>query len=145
MITSFLENFNYSYIFIILAVTYALQLLLTGWQAKRFYRRLREYRKDGLISIGLSGGKWSGRTYAVLVVDKDLNILKAGKLSGMTVFSQLKNIDELIGLNARDVLDENNLFQMKKKLLEAFRSAAKAYFDESGEPVSETKINQSIS
>jgi DNA-binding transcriptional regulator of glucitol operon len=81
----------------------------------------------------------------VLVVDKDLNILKAGKLSGMTVFSQLKNIDELIGLNARDVLDENNLFQMKKKLLEAFRSAAKAYFDESGEPVSETKINQSIS
>jgi DNA-binding transcriptional regulator of glucitol operon len=145
MITSFLENFNYSYIFIILAVTYALQLLLTGWQAKRFYRRLREYRKDGLISIGLSGGKWSGRTYAVLVVDKDLNILTAGKLSGMTVFSQLKNIDELIGLNARDVLDENNLFQMKKKLLEAFRSAAKAYFDESGEPVSETKINQSIS
>ncbi|MDF1520311.1 MAG: transcriptional regulator GutM [Brevefilum sp.] len=145
MISSFLENFNYSYIFIILAVTYALQLLLTGWQAKRFYRRLRELRKDGLLSIGLSGGKWSGRTYAVLVVDKNLDIINAGKLSGMTVFSQLKTIDEVIGLNARDLLEESRQFEIKKKLLEAFRNAAKAYFDESGEPVSETKINHSIS
>ncbi len=145
MLTSFFEDFNFSYIFIILAASYALQLLLTGWQAKRFYRRMKELRKEGLISIGMAGGKWSGRTYAVLVVDEDLQIVNAGKLSGMTVFSQFKTINELVGLNARDVLDENKDFSLKKKLLQAFRNAAKQYFNESGEPVSEVKENQPIS
>ena len=140
-----LENFNYTYIFLILAASYALQLLLTGWQAKRYFRRIKELRKDGLLSVGLAGGKWSGRTYAVLVVDDAFNIIHAEKLSGMTIFSNLKSIDEFLGLNVHDVLDENREFSVKKKLLTAFRNAAKAYFDENGEPVSEIKLVNPVS
>jgi glucitol operon activator protein len=128
------SDFNYAYIFIILAVAYALQLLLTGWQAKRFFRRLKELRRDGTLSIGLSGGKWSGRIYAVLVVDDDMNIIHAGELSGMTIFSQLKLVDGLVGLNARELLDETRDFPVKKKPLTAFRNAAKEFFNEVGEP-----------
>lgn len=142
---TFFENFNYAYIFLILAASYALQLLLTGWQAKRYFRRVKELRKDGLLSVGLAGGKWSGRTYAVLVVDEDFKILHAEKLSGMTIFSQLKSVDEFLGLNVQEVLDETREFSVKKKLLSAFRNAAKAYFDENGEPVSEVKMVNSVS
>jgi DNA-binding transcriptional regulator of glucitol operon len=120
-------------------------LLLTGWQAKRYFRRIKELRKDGLLSVGLAGGKWSGRTYAVLVVDDAFNIIHAEKLSGMTIFSNLKSIDEFLDLNVHDVLDENREFSVKKKLLTAFRNAAKAYFDENGEPVSEIKLVNPVS
>lgn len=123
-----MPDFNYAYIFIILAAAYALQLLLTSWQAKRFFRRLKEIRKDGLTSIGLSGGKWTGRAYAVLVVDEDRKILHAEKLSGLTIFSQLQPVEELIGVNARVLLDEECNLVEKKKLMEAFRNAAKDIF-----------------
>ena len=123
-----MQEFNFAYIFIILAAAYALQLLLTGWQAKRFFRRMKEIRKEGLTSIGLSGGKWSGRIYAVLVVDEDKKILHAEKLSGFTIFSQLQPVDELIGVNARLLLDEECHLVEKKKLMEAFRNAAKDIF-----------------
>lgn len=52
-----MPEINYAYVFLFIAAAYALQLLLTSWQAKRFFRRLKEIRKDGLTSIGLSGGK----------------------------------------------------------------------------------------
>ena len=133
-------DFNFAYIFIILAAAYALQLLLTGWQAKRYFRRVKQLRKDGLLSVGLSGGKWSGRTFAVLVVDEDFNIIHAEKLSGMTIFSQLEKVEGFVGLKARDLLDEGRDFPVKKKLLTAFRNAAKAYFDESGNPVPESRL-----
>ena len=135
-----MENFNYSYIFIIIAAAYALQLFLTGWQAKRYFRRVKQLRKDGLLSVGLAGGKWSGRTYAGLVVDDNFDIIHAEKLSGMTIFSQLKEVEGFEGVNARDLLDETREFPVKKKLLTAFRNAAKAYFDETGNPVPESQL-----
>lgn len=123
-----LEEFNYGYIFLVLAAAYALQLFLTGWQAKRFFRKLKTLRKDGVASIGMSGGKWSGRTYAVLVVDKSKKIIHAQKMSGMTIFSTLIPVEGLVGLSAQELLDENRVFPIKKKLLSAFRNAADQYF-----------------
>lgn len=124
---------NYSIVIIALAAGLALQLLLTGWQTKRFYSRLKEIRSDGLTSIGLDGGIWSGRRYAVLVVDEGLKILHAEKMSGITIFSKLKPVPELVGLNARDLLDENRKFLLKKRMLKAFRNAAKEYIKEDSE------------
>lgn len=118
----------YALIFLGLAFAYGLQLLLTGWQAKRYYKRLKVLRKAGMTSVGMAGGKWSGRVYGVLVVDEDYKILHAEKMSGMTIFSGLKPIDSLVGLNAKDLLDENRMFSLKKKFVEAFRNAAREYF-----------------
>ncbi len=125
-----MPKFNYTYIFLVIAATYALQLLLTGWQAKRFFNRLKELRKDGLTSIGLAGGKWSGRFYAVLVVDHDKNIIHAEKLAGMTIFAKLTPVEGLIGINAKDLLATNDDFGLKKKALLGFQNAAKEFFKE---------------
>lgn len=124
---------NYSIVIIALALGLAFQLLLTGWQTKSFYARLKEIRKDGLTSVGMEGGIWSGRTYAVLVVDDERKVLHAEKMSGMTIFSKLKPVPVLEGLAAVDILDETRTFPINKKLLKAFRNAAKEFFKEEGE------------
>ena len=126
---------NYAWIFLILAFTYALQLFLTGFQAKRFYRRMREFRKNGIPSVGIAGGKWSGRTYAVLVADDELNIITAEVLSGFTIFANLKPVEQLLGHNIRELLDQDNTFELKKKILAAFRNSAEHYVNEEGEVV----------
>ena len=127
---------NFALIIIALAIGLAFQLLFTGWQAKRFYARLKEIDKDGLTSIGMEGGIWNGRIYAVLVVDEENNILHAEKMSGWTIFSQLKPVPELEGLSVDEILDELNSFPIKKKLIKAFRNAAVEITKREGEPSS---------
>jgi len=124
---------NYSIVIIALAIGLALQLLLTGWQTKRFFSRLKIIKKDGLTSIGLEGGIWSGRRYAVLVVDEKQNIVHAEKMSGLTIFSKLKPVPELVGINAADLIDETRKFSLNKRILKAFRNAAKEFFKDDGE------------
>ena len=124
---------NYSIIIIGLAIALGLQLFLTGLQTKRFYARIKEIRNDGLISVGLEGGMWSGRIYAVLVVDDKKRVVHAERLSGMTIFANLVPVPELIGLNAQNILDEKLTFSLKKKELKAFRNATKEYFKEDGQ------------
>jgi len=135
------QEIPYGFIFVGLAFAYGLQLLLTGWQAKRYYKRLKVLRKDGMTSVGMSGGKWSGRVYGVLVVDEDYKILHAEKMSGWTIFSGLKPVDSLKGLNAKDLLDENCTFSLKKKLLEAFRNAAREYFKPENQSITPEKMS----
>jgi len=124
---------NYSFIIMALAAGLALQLYFTGWQTKRFYSRLKEIRKDGLTSVGLDGGIWSGRRYAVLVVDESFKILHAERFSGLTIFSKLKPVPEFVGLNARELLEEGREFPLRKRMMNAFRNAAKEFFKEGSE------------
>ena len=136
-----MDNKIFGFIFIGLAVAYGVQLLLTGWQARRYYKRLKQIRKDGLTSVGMSGGKWSGRIYGVLVVDPDFNILHAEKLSGFTIFSGLKSVQALIGQNAKDLTDTQQTFGLNKKQIEAFRNAAKEYFKADAIEKAPTKLD----
>lgn len=122
-----MQDFNYGYLFIGLAIAYAFQLLLTGWQARRYYRRLKELRKAGLTSVGMDGSKWKGRTYAVLVIDEEKRIKHAEMLSGMTIFAKLKPVNQLVGLDLQALLDENQVFKLSKRSLQAFRNAALEY------------------
>lgn len=113
-------------IFIGIAVVYGLQLFLTAWQAKRFYKRLRELRKDGLAVIGNGGGKWAGRAFAVLIINPDEKIVHAEVMSGMTVFEKLKPVPALINQSVREI-SEISIAGLKKKENEAFQSAAQEY------------------
>lgn len=134
---------NYSFIIMALAAGLALQLYFTGWQTKRFYSRLKEIRKDGKTSIGLDGGIWTGRRYAVLVVDDNLKILHAERFSGLTIFSKLKPVDQLVGHSAQDLLLGESNFDLSKGMLKAFKNAAKELLkneEESKSTITERKI-----
>ncbi|MGI6259660.1 MAG: transcriptional regulator GutM [Anaerolineaceae bacterium] len=136
-----MQDFPYGFLFLGLAFAYGVQLFLTGWQAKRYYKRLKELRKDGLTSVGMAGGKWTGRTYGVLVIDEDKKIVHAEKMSGMTIFSGLRPVEGLVGLDVAELLDENQDFLLKKKPLEAFRNAANEYF----KPENQSKLPEKMS
>lgn len=134
---------NYSIVILALAFGLAFQLLLTGWQTKRFFTRLKEIRKSGLTSIGLEGGMWTGKTYAVLVIDDDKKILHAEKMTGMTIFAKLKSVPVLEGLHSDDLLDETRTFPLKKKLMKAFQNAAREFNkddDEASSTIEKHKI-----
>jgi len=136
-------NQNYSFVIMALAAGLALQLYFTGWQTKRFYSRLKEIRRDGKTSIGLDGGIWTGRRYAVLVVDDNLKILHAERFSGLTIFSKLKPVNELVGYSVLDLLSGNTNFSLSKGMLNAFKNAAKEFLkgdEESKSTITERKI-----
>jgi hypothetical protein len=77
-------------------------------------------------------------------VDANFNIINAEKLSGITVFSKLQPVENLIGINLEEILSMNesekdNKFHLKKKQLKAFINAAKHFVNEEGQIVPEVK------
>ena len=125
---------------ILIAIAWTLQLALTLWQTRRFYRRLSVLRRDGKSAIGMAGSIYRGRIYVILVVDENNIIRHAEKLSGWTVFASLRPVPVLVGKSLDALLDgENKSLSLSKKEREAFQNAAenllKLEEDEDGEVV----------
>lgn len=125
-----------------LAVGWFVQVLLTGRQTQRFYNRMKVLRKDGVASIGTTGGIYKGRVYVVLVVDKEDRIVHAEQLSGWTTFSELRPVPVLQGKNLADLMDEQNPLPLKPKMLQAFRNAARDIYKSREAKVSQDEAVQ---
>lgn len=112
-------------IILMLAIMWALQYALSFWQMRRYYRRLAELRREGMVWVGMAGSAWRRRQYAVLVVDRDNRIVRAEQLSGWTVLAALKPVPELEGRPASDLTDDALELPVSGKLLLALRDAVK--------------------
>lgn len=126
-------NGNLTYILIALVAAWMVQLGLSLWQMKRFYRRMGELKKSGRASVGMEGNQYKGRVYTVLVLDDKDVITHAEKLSGITVFASLKPVPELVGQPVSALMEEKAEFPLRKKVLASFRKAAEAFFEEQNE------------
>ena len=115
---------NAGTIIVSLIIMWILQFALTYWQMGRFYRRLKEIRKDGLTAVGMSGGRYQGRAYGVITVDENNRVMHAERFAGWTVFSGLRQVPEMAGMTLEEVLDESRDLPVSKKLQSAFRKAA---------------------
>ena len=123
-----MNNFGTASILIVgLAIAWSLQYVLAFWQMRRYYRRLAELRKKGLVSIGMAGSAWRRRQYAVLVVDKrnQDRIVCVEQLSGWTVMATLKPVPGFEGRPVSDLLDDTIQLPVSPKLLLALRDACK--------------------
>jgi len=119
-------DFNLSTsIIIILVASWFLQLLLTYFQMKRFYKQVNKLRSKGITSIGMAGSFLGGRIYTVLVINQNEIVVDAKKLSGFTVFANLKRVDEIIGKQMNEILDLSIEQPMRKKVRESFIVAVK--------------------
>lgn len=120
---------NIIVIVVLLIIMWILQFGFTYLQMKKFYARLKLIRQKGLTAVGMAGGKYKGRTYGVLTVDKNKQVIHAEKMSGWTNFAGLKPVTALEGLTLdqiRDeIRDEENQLPISAKLQIAFRNAAK--------------------
>jgi DNA-binding transcriptional regulator of glucitol operon len=121
---------NGAIIIIALVFAWVLQLGLSLWQMRRFYRRMGVLRKDGRAAIGLEGSTWKGRAYTVLVIDEQDIIKHAEKLTGITVFATLRPVPALVGQPLNIFRQEEIDLPVSKKVLASFRKAAESFFEE---------------
>lgn len=115
---------NLGVIFVMLVIMWSLQFGLTFLQMRKYTKRLKIIRQDGLTAVGMSGSKYKGRTYGVLTVDTNNQIIHAEKMSGWTNFSNLRPVPDLVGMTIEQILDEKNELPISKKQQLAFRNAA---------------------
>ncbi len=114
---------------IVALLAWLVQLALAYRQARLFYKRMNGLRKLGRCATGLSGGKYRGRVYVVLVADPATStIIKAEKLSGLTVFAGIKPVPQLVGytLDALLATPAPTIAGVNSYVIEAARSAAEA-------------------
>lgn len=112
-------------IVLLLAFMWALQYGFSFWQMRRYYKRLAELRREGVVWVGLAGSAWRRRQYAILVVSPDQCIIRVEQLSGWTVLATLKAVPGLTGRPVSDLLDDSLHLPVSKKLLLALRDAVK--------------------
>jgi DNA-binding transcriptional regulator of glucitol operon len=112
------------WLFLLIGVLWALQLLLAYQQARHFMARARALRRHGRVSIGASPRRLRGRTFVVVAVGSDDRITAAEALSGITVFANAKPAPALIGLRAADLAAGAEVGGLAPNLLVAARQAA---------------------
>lgn len=129
-----------AFMIIALAIAWIAQLGLSLWQMRRFYHRRGELRKLGRASVGLAGGTYKGKVYTIIVVDENDKITHAEKLSGITIFANLKPVPQVVGLSLKDLLQEEPGAKIPKKIWESFRNAADHFFSDKKEESTEGEL-----
>lgn len=111
-------------LFILLGLMWVIQMYFTYRQMKRFYGRVRVLRKSGMLAVGVAGGMYKGRVYAVMVVDPETRIIThTEKMSGWTVFAGLKQIKGGAGHLLDDFLAGKVQLPVKQKVIDALMNA----------------------
>jgi DNA-binding transcriptional regulator of glucitol operon len=135
---------NIGWLLLALAAVWALQLVLSLYQSKRFHRTVFELRKEGdKASVGMTGSNWKRKVYAVVVVDEDRETVHAYKLDGFTVFANLEPVPELVGLPLARFEKSEPVSGVTRKVWTAFQNAAGYIRDadaKAAEPESDSAI-----
>ncbi len=110
---------------LLLAAMWILQYVLSFYQMRRYYKRLADLRREGLVWVGMAGSAWRRRQYVALVVSPDQRIVRVEELSGWTVLATLKPLPGLEGRPVSDLSDDSVALPVSKKQLAALRDAVK--------------------
>ena len=108
-------------------VLWFVQWLLAYRQARLFQKHISSLRKLGRCATGVSGSRYRGRVYAVLVANPATRtVVKAEQLKGYTVFARPKPVQQLEGLSLDELLAPESppIEGVSQRLREAARSAA---------------------
>lgn len=123
-----------------LVIAWLLQGVLSFWQTTRFYNKVQQFRRFGRTAVGVSGSIYKTKAYGVLVADMQGRIVHAAKLTGFTVFAQLKPVQLLVGRTLDEVL-AGSIDGLSPKLQDAFRMAAEAILTESEQKEASAEVN----
>jgi DNA-binding transcriptional regulator of glucitol operon len=118
------------WLFLLLAVLWALQLGLAYQQAQAFMARARALRRLGRVSIGASPRRIRGRAYVVVAVGPDDRVTAAEALRGVTVFANARPVPALVGLVAAELAAGVQVPDLHPRVQAAAQSAAAALHPE---------------
>ena len=114
------------WLFLVIGVLWALQLLLSYQQARAFMARARALRRKGRVSIGASPRRLRGRAFVVVAVGPDDRITAAEALKGITVFANARPVPGLVGLQAADLAASAEVPDLHPRVLAAAQHATAA-------------------
>jgi DNA-binding transcriptional regulator of glucitol operon len=117
---------GFGWFFLLIGVLWAVQLLLTYLQARRFMARARALRRLGRVSIGASPRRTRGRAFVVVAVGPDDRVTAAEVLQGVTVFASARPVPALLGLLAVELAAGAQVPELAPRVLVAAHSAAAA-------------------
>jgi DNA-binding transcriptional regulator of glucitol operon len=112
-----------TFIVITLAAAWFAQYVMAFFQLKRFYKRVYQLRRYGSVWVGKYGSAWKGRTFAVLVVNKERRITKVESFAGITILANLKPVEGLEGRHIADIKDDSIELPVSRRMLLALRNA----------------------
>jgi DNA-binding transcriptional regulator of glucitol operon len=115
---------NIGVIFILLVIMWGLQFGMTYVQMRKYTKRLKIIRQDGLTAVGMGGSRYKGRAYGILTIDDNDKVIHAEKMSGWTNFAGLKPVPDLVGMNIEEIISDDKELPVSKKLKVAFQNAA---------------------
>ncbi|SES92036.1 glucitol operon activator protein [Oceanobacillus limi] len=106
--------------FIIFALIWGLQFLMTHLQVKQYRSQIREFtkRESGYLGTGYYKKTLGTGAVVLLVCDEKLQIVEAKIMKGITVFARFKDRKELIGKNLLDSKNSESLSNKEKKALQ---------------------------
>lgn len=120
-------NVPYGWLLFTLLMCWMFQLWFNSIHIHKFHKHYHSVRKQGIVSaIGMAGQYWKGRSFAILVCDKNGLITVAQYLAGITIFSTPKSIEEMVGWHINDVTEDNkpDSTKISKKIWASFIHAS---------------------
>ncbi|MEG1410444.1 transcriptional regulator GutM [Clostridium sp.] len=109
-------------IIISLGLAYVIQFILAMIQMKNFNLNFRDLRKIGKVAIGKKKGGFVAGSIAMFAVNDEGMILKGLYLSGVTVLSRFKELNEFNGINIVNLREDHVKKypkQVQKSILDA--------------------------
>ncbi|WP_232696648.1 transcriptional regulator GutM [Brevibacillus daliensis] len=98
---------NFFLIIVIVALAWLIQGFLGFYQVKNFNHHYMLLRRNGRVAIGRQRGWFRSGTVVMLALDSGNKITKALRMQGVTVFSRMRPLDGLVGLNLSKIKEED--------------------------------------
>ena len=99
----------WSWILLILAVLWLLQIAGTYYQVSHYRKilgRVASEGGEGYVGVGNAKGRFGKGVILILVSDAEGTITKALKMRGRTVFARFEEARNFVGLHIEDLRDE---------------------------------------
>ncbi|GFN35340.1 transcriptional regulator GutM [Tepidimicrobium xylanilyticum] len=110
---------NLSGVFFLVFIAIWLQSVLVIFQKRSLASHIMKYKDLGVVKCGIASNRFGIKKYYLLVADGDGKILKAEKLTGLTVFSRFKSDDSNKERTVFEIINKHhNVKEDRLKLIE---------------------------
>lgn len=85
---------------LLFAAVWTIQIIMAQLQARHFRRTFNDMRQvtdSGYLGVGVHKPRFGVGSVVILVTDKQCRIVKAMHMTGVTVLTKFKPLDELVG------------------------------------------------
>lgn len=111
---------------LVMAIMFALQMILSGLQMKHFSKEFIKLRKQGKVACGCKSGGFHAGAIAMFLIDDAGIIQAARKLEGVTCFARVRTLQGFEGKYIGS-LTEQDLPHGHKNLGKAILDASHTY------------------